>query len=530
MNDTLSIDLTLPFSTSSNVQINKLSKSPNAPILDYGALWSSADSSYIYTFGGVVPTSAQLSDPSVGVWQYVPSGKGLSYVSVPSSSSPQSPTIAGVRPTCAFSTYGQGVGYMLGGYDGAVSHSYLTTPVPGLLTYNMTANTWSNESAKGYSTYGTALNGRMHFLPSYGASGILAIFGGEFSLPSSWLEEGNNHVPFSNITLYDTENKSWYWQTATGNTGPNDIPPPATMFCSAMVSASGSGTTEIFIYGGHSDAFVDWANGYEPNSSQEAAQAIYNVVYVLSIPGFVWFKANDTSAHPRTGHSCEQIGPRSMISIGGLDPTVGWHDDNSWTNPWNKTDPWNQTLSVFDMTNLSWTGSYDPQAPRYEVPQVVRDWYARPSSNDSVKWTSPATQSLFFSSDTSNTTSSGPFVTATPNPSPSPSLSGGAIAGIVVAAVVALALLIAIVYFFARPRRRQQTPMSIDTGMSQKGITSGGGEYTSSELLGRVKLFEMDPSHSRLEMDGNTAASELAESDLAQPGHVVELPLSSGRG
>ena len=471
----------------------------------------------------MVPTSAQLDDPSVDVWQYITSTVGLNYTSVPSSNSPQSPTLAGIRPTCAFSTYGNGIGYMLGGYDGAVAHTYATTPVPGLLIYNMTDNIWLNESAEGYSAYGTALNGRMHFLPSYGPSGILAIFGGEFSLPTSWLEDGKNHVPFNNITIFDTASKGWYWQNATGSTGPNDIPPPGTMFCSAIASASGSGTIEMFMYGGHGDAFVDWANGYEPNSGQEAAQAIYNAVYVLSIPGFVWFKVNDTSARPRTGHTCERIGNRSMISIGGLDPTIGWHDSSSSTTPWNQTDPWNQTLNVFDMTELSWTGSYDPQDPPYEVPQAVRSWYAQPSSNGSVKWTSQATQSLFFPSNLVNTTTGDPSSPSTSSSSPSASgsfstLSVGDIVGLVVACVGGLALLIALAYFLRR-RLWKQAPMEMALS----------GEIIPNEPPGREKIVEMDSSQSRLEIEGFHLASELAERDIVQSKYAAELPVPSER-
>ena len=544
MNDTLSIDLTLPFYTSNNAQIKKLSKTSKAPILIYGALWSSADSTSFYNFGGVVSSSAHIDDPPVDIWQYTPSTVGLNYASVPRSNSPQSPTLAGVRPTCAFSAYGNGRGYMLGGYDGAVTHSYLTTPVPGMLIYNMTANTWLNESAEEYSAYGTALNGRMHFLPSYGSSGILAIFGGEFSSPTSWLEEGNNHVPFSNITLYDTATNEWYWQTATGATGSNDVPPPATMFCSAVASASGSGTIEIFMYGGHSDAFVEWANGNEPNSSQEAAQAIFNVVYVLSIPGFVWFKSSDTSAPSRSGHSCERIGNRQMLSIGGLDPTIGWHDPNSATNPWNKTDPWNQTLGVFDMTSLVWTGSYDPQAPPYELPQVVRDWYIQPSTNSSVNWTSQATRSLFFPSDTTNTTANGTAVNGTAangtttngpsSPSTTPStttssysLPGGIIAGVVIACAAGLALLVATGYF-ARRWRRRQTQGPMNTRMPGDEINRDS-RVLPSEVYDRVEMAETNAAHSRHEIEGHTPAIELADRDLTRSGHVFELSGGVGR-
>lgn len=377
MSDTLSIDLTIPFDSTSPASLTKWSKPDGAPILLWNALWPSADDSSFYNFGGVLSGAAKVANPPVNVWQHTPSANGGSYVSIQGSDSIASPTLSGVRPASALSAYGKGTGYMLGGWNGGLNvwakgHTKPRVTVPGLLIYDTTANTWENISATEYSPQGTALNGRMHFLQDYGSSGLLVMLGGEFASLGPWYEQGSNLIPFTNITLYDPAQDTWYWQLATGARGDVDIPPAALMFCSVIATATNSGSVEIFIYGGHNDTFTQGRADDQPTSANIASAAAFNAVYVLSLPGFIWFRVNDTSAQPRTGHTCERIGTRSMISIGGLNPAQNFSDAV------NATDTWYQGIGVFDMVNLSWTGTYDPNAPPYKVPDAVAAWYDNP--------------------------------------------------------------------------------------------------------------------------------------------------------
>jgi hypothetical protein len=84
--------------------------------------------------------------------------------------------------------------------------------------------------------------------------------------------------------------------------------------------------------------------------------------YVLSLPGFVWFKANHTSAVPRAWTRCVALGDSQMIVVGG------------YTDP--SPDPWSQGLGVFDLSSMSPRTSYDPKAGPYDPPGVVKDWYS----------------------------------------------------------------------------------------------------------------------------------------------------------
>ena len=418
---------------------------------------------------------------------------------------------------------------MLGGFDSSDVSALPGNAIPGLLIYNMSDNTWLNESARAYSTYGTALNGDMHFLSSYGLGGILVIMGGEFADIGPWIEKGNNQIPFSNISIYDTEQKTWHWQTATGLNGPSDIPKPATMFCSVTASDPNSVTVEIFMYGGHDDPFVEYPDGDPPDSTQKAAQASFNAVYVLSLPGFIWMKVNGTTAPSRTGHSCNAIGGH-MISIGGLDPTTGW--GNGGPNPWQYADPWKQSIGIFDMTNLNWIPSYDPDAPPYKVPQALKTWYAQSSSNSSIHWTDSTTQALFFPSKSANNNGTSP-ASSSPTSSASPassSLHAGAIAGIVIGCLAFAALVVAVTWYCLRRRRGHRRhpngPLEIVTNgeLTDKALLGNGGK-SLNELHGCQTPVEMDPTQSRRELDAlmphEKDAGGVRESPVELPNEVA---------
>ena len=172
----------------------------------WNPLWPSADNKSFYNFGGVLSNHSDLQNPAINVWQYTPSADGGNYAIVPSSNTHDNPSLTGVRPASALFACGDGIGYALGGWNGGPQvygsgGSGAQIPVPGLLIYNSTSNTWTNRSATAYSPYGTTLNGRMHFLPDYGSTGLLIVLGGEFTGLAPWSEQANNLVPFTNITL-----------------------------------------------------------------------------------------------------------------------------------------------------------------------------------------------------------------------------------------------------------------------------------------------------------------------------------------
>ena len=202
-----------------------------------------------------------------------------------------------------------------------------------------------------------------------------------------------------------------------------------------------------FMYGGHNDAYMNPVA--TANSSAQAQQSQFNQVYILSLPGFVWFKSNDSSAEARTAHTCELIGNRQMISIGGLNPSksqrVNFAVSGVDSNP--------QGLGIFDMVDLKWTNTYDANAAAYEVPNVVREWYSNPASTSSVQWSSTQLESLFAIQSSANPP------TTSPAPSSAPTASAtntGAIVGGIVGGIACLSLLSVLAWVLVRRHRRNR--------------------------------------------------------------------------
>lgn len=117
---------------------------------------------------------------------------------------------------------------------------------------------------------------------------------------------------------------------------------------------------------------------------------IFDDVYVLSLPGFVWHKVEaDSGGGGRSGHSCIVIGKRQMLSVGGVDDHDGF-TDVLWSTP----DPFPNGMAVMDLTNLTWSGEYDANADEYKSPAFVRDWYDK-GNQASVNWSSRDVEQLF---------------------------------------------------------------------------------------------------------------------------------------
>jgi hypothetical protein len=86
----------------------------------------------------------------------------------------------------------------------------------------------------------------------------------------------------------------------------------------------------------------------------------------------VWFKADYPPQSPRIFHTCEVVGRRQLVTIGGLNH----HYSSSIPNVWDVKDTFSQGLGIFDMTDMVWKDSYDANASDYQSPEVVKDWYA----------------------------------------------------------------------------------------------------------------------------------------------------------
>ena len=205
--------------------------------MNYVSLWEDPSDQTFYAFGGEV---SGISLPGVkvippnGLWQFTPDGNSGSWAEVGISGNSIFPDL--VRPAAAIGAAGNGVGVLLGGYNHFI-------PVPGIVSYNMSSKLWANNSATGFSTYGTAMYGQMQRIP-YGDNGLFMVIGGETSNNILWVDNGSDLLSFEAVYIYDPTSNSWHNQTTSG-----DVPESRDRFCSVGI-AGDNGTFEIFIFGG----------------------------------------------------------------------------------------------------------------------------------------------------------------------------------------------------------------------------------------------------------------------------------------
>lgn len=375
-NNTLSIDLRYSW-TNSSVSFNVMTQ--GAPVLNTGVLWPSQDESSFYAWAGEQSSLSNISVvpvPSNDLWRFDVNGQGggtWQSSSVPSNF---------VRTSTSQYTAGGDVGYILGGYvsdrtspENALLGRWQMSP--GMVSYNMTTGAWLNESSCiGDSCYRD--NGYMQFVDGFGSSGVIIALGGCTQTTPTYFGQCNATSPdaLSNIYIYDPARARWFTQTASN--APGQLPQPRQDFCGVGVPGD-NGTYEIFIFGG---------GLYSDGTNDDLTYL--DEVFVLSLPAFTWFKADYTPTHTRTAHSCNVIGKRQMISLGGVNPTG---------NLWLPADPWTQSIGVFDMTEMRWADGYNATAEDYVTPDVVKAWYA--GNGPYPNWDSDDVKALFFNKSTS---------------------------------------------------------------------------------------------------------------------------------
>lgn len=233
------------------------------------------------------------------------------------------------------------------------------TAVAGLVSFGMSSSVWTNTSVER-----TLVRAQAEYAP-FGPNGLILLIGGTSGDSPPTL------IDLINITFYDPITKQFFSQPATGT-----IPTGRQRFCSVGVPGPDN-TFEVFLYGG-----------------LLADNTVSDEVFVLSLPGFVFAKADNPGATTaRADHACVAVGSgkRQMLSIGGTDVSKGYPAE--FTDP----DPWTQGLGVFDMTALRWTDGYANDAGAYDTPEVVKQFY-RDGGLDKVQWTSDEVRNLFSSS------------------------------------------------------------------------------------------------------------------------------------
>ena len=185
---------------------------------------------------------------------------------------------------------------------------------------------------------------------------------------------------------------------------------------------------------------------YDGSTTSQQINAGLDEVYVLSLPSFVWFKANYTSSDPRIFHTCNIVGNRQMLSIGGLNPSAA----NAYAAG-NDTDPFWEGVKVFDLTALQWTNYFNATAAPYVAPSTIATHYATSSRYPST-WSSKDLAGLFMMPTSDSFTPFEPSASTSPHPSNTAAVVGGAVGGVAAVALVSLAL-----YLLARKRANEKS-------------------------------------------------------------------------
>lgn len=479
MNNTLTLDMSQS-STNESVTFGFINKTLEVFVLNGEILWPTGDPNSCLAFGGVQNLIYGTPPPPTQVWQLTTNDSGSgswSNFGFGNISAFNNLT----RPGDALGATIDDTGFILGGYiSSQTSPAYNGMigrfSIPGIVAYNMSTGQWSNSSMPQELVRPNGKNGILAAVPTFGTQGLLMATGTGSS------SEGA--LPFDNITIHEPTNRTWHYQTATGS-----IPRGRDKACTVGIEGD-NGTYEVFVYGGQ-----DNPNDGQLTPTQITANKNLDSVHVLSFPGFAWFKADYAPRTNRFYHTCQVVGKRQMLSIGGWDSLDANNGNMS-------VDPMAQGLEISDLTEMRWSSSYNAEAPPYKTPQVIKDWYKVNAS--SVQWDDPAVQKFFEKNISAATGFPTSPATSSPTGATSDLINTSAVVGVVIGSVggvAVLCLLFGLIYLSRRRRLRVTKKDNRHTNSDLETEKAGLPEnYPPTELVNNERPYEID-SIPRIELD-----------------------------
>ncbi|KAI4240737.1 MAG: hypothetical protein L6R40_004982 [Gallowayella cf. fulva] len=463
--------------TNDSVTIISIPKN-RAPNFNGPILWPSTDNQTFFAFGGELSNWAGLTGPDVSCWQFTIDGNGGGSWPI-FQPGVQSTFRDLTRPAVATGTTLDNTGFIFRGSASIRSapqnrqiQDGVYTPIPGIVSFNNTSTLWQNDTVPQYIEDLNAPQGMLATADTFGTRVARAIVGlmqylrcndvYAYRKIRGLASDVYNPPPFNNVTIYDPSDKTWHAQTATVQ-----IPAARSKPCTVGVPGD-NGTYEIFMYGSGN---IDGLDGNITLTQYQEFLAL-DEVYVLSLPAFRWFKADYPAQHPRFRHSCNVVGNRQMLSIGGQDPT------NQYNNTFT-ADPFLQGLGIFDLTAMRWSDRYNADAEPYESPAVVK------------ACTEHADKSASQKSGSNHT---------------------GAIAGGVAGGIAALFLLAGLSIWWLRRRKSKAT----DNALENPTLAQYSHEHHDQSARLEKYPIEMHEDNRPWEMDGTDAPAELGGTHRAE--------------
>jgi hypothetical protein len=206
--------------------------------LNHRALWVDDSASTLHAYGGELSWLTNETPQPLQPWKFIADdqGGGQWTQGKVTSDSDYTPL---VHPASGSHTYGNGVGYWFGGHIGEKTWPRRNWyPVSGLVTYNMSSNTWSNLSTAGYGEHLVTHHSVAHFVPDYGDAGLVLWMGGIDSSDTA-ITDSDPPRSLGTITMYDPKSGKWFHQRATGT-----VPEWRTRACAVGVKGE-NGTYEM---------------------------------------------------------------------------------------------------------------------------------------------------------------------------------------------------------------------------------------------------------------------------------------------
>lgn len=279
----------------------------------------------------------------------------------------------------------------------------------------------------------------------------------------------------------------------------------------------GLSSIEIFMYAGQAGSGL-----FDGKQSSMASNAERDEVYVLSLPAFVWFKANYNSVDPRIEHTCHVVG-NQMLSVGGLNPSRA-----SSSVAYTDTDPFWEGIKVFDMTALKWTNYFNANAGPYAPPQAIVNYYN--GELKYPKWSQQEVEDLFLNSSSKN------YVTVSSPSSSQKKITTRAVIGSVVGGLGSIVIGGYIAYTIFRKKRKKERERSTGKLPSiheteERQVAGGLYEAETPEVFveasgGERRILELNTEHPIPQEADSTALGSTFELQSALTHHH---PHSSGR-
>ncbi|KEF57043.1 uncharacterized protein A1O9_07233 [Exophiala aquamarina CBS 119918] len=313
----------------------------------------------------------------------------------------------------------ENLGFYLGGMWNANGATYTSTDYPTNRSTDLIKVNTVNQGHADWQIYPFdesivpwRAEGGLVWLPT-SSQGVLVVIGGvtapeDLGFIGNETDESTSLNFLKEFPVYDIGSNTWAMQAMDSSSPFPDK--PLAQFCTVVASTADGSHHDIFVYGG--------GNGEIGVPTGD--------VWVLSVPSFTWIKAEsndrlpgDRPGIPRLGHVCTSPYPNQMIVIGGT---------STGGSPLKA----NQSIDVYNLNSLNWTGAYDPDShedykPHQNILDVISkkpkadnispqvgDWFDQKYNMDKIRFYGPYAQQVSEPPPASNNTGQGNATAPTP--------------------------------------------------------------------------------------------------------------------